>query len=106
MRRGNKLWESHRIFLPEHRVRMLDLEYHQEKYVERPVLDEDALEAMQRTVQQAMAQGSMLTLSIYRDGRINEISLMPKWLQVDRLKGYGVDGMLQAVELEDIVGAQ
>ncbi|PWK15595.1 YolD-like family protein [Tumebacillus permanentifrigoris] len=104
MNRVKKLWEGHRMIIPEHRARMLDQEAHQARSVERPVLDEDALEEMQRTVQEAMSRGSMLTLQVYQDTRVNEITMVPKWLHVDLLKGYGVDGALRAVELGDIVG--
>ena len=46
----------------------------------------------------------MLTISVYQDGSIREIAMVPKWLREDRLKGYGVDGAMQAVVLGDIVG--
>jgi hypothetical protein len=92
------------MVLPEHRARMVEQELYQTRYVERPELDEDAMEEMQRTVQDAMARGAVLTIRVYQDGGIHEVAMVPKWLQQDRLKGHTVGGMLQAVELVDIVG--
>jgi hypothetical protein len=64
------------------------------------------MEEMQRTVQEAMATGTMLTLQVYQGGQIRELAMVPKWLQQDRLKGYGVDGAMRVVDLGDIVGVE
>lgn len=104
--RGNKLWEGSRMIIPEHRAYMVEREIYQESFVERPALDEHTLEEMQRTVQEAMTGGLLLTLQIYQDGNIQEVAMVPKWLDRDRLKGYEMDGNLRSVEFGDIVGVE
>ncbi|MBL0387250.1 YolD-like family protein [Tumebacillus sp. ITR2] len=61
MNRGNKLWEGHRMILPEHRARMLQHEV--ESYVV-PVLHEDASEDIEYRVQEAMIRRQLLTIVV------------------------------------------
>jgi hypothetical protein len=61
MYRGNKLWEGHRMILPEHRSRMLEQEA--EPYV-LPELLEDEREEIQYRILEAMLLKKPLTLVV------------------------------------------
>ncbi|ASS76799.1 hypothetical protein CIG75_18875 [Tumebacillus algifaecis] len=104
MQRGNKLWEGNRMILPEHRRVMIEMEIRKENFVERPVLDEHAHEEIQRTISDAMEAGSLVTLRVWKSGRIEEVSMVPKWVRVDVLKGHDLAGKVVGVELAGIVG--
>lgn len=61
MNRGNKLWESHRMILPEHRARMLEREV--PTYV-APILTDDHLEEIEYRVQEAMHSRKPVTFVV------------------------------------------
>jgi len=61
MKRGNKLWEGHRMILPEHRTRMIEQEL--APYV-APVLYEEAQEEIEHQVQEAIRTSQSLRLVI------------------------------------------
>ncbi|HEU4963164.1 MAG TPA: YolD-like family protein [Bacilli bacterium] len=61
MNRGNKLWEGHRMILPEHRARLLEREI--PTFV-APILTEDHLEEIEYRVQEAMQTQQPLTFVV------------------------------------------
>jgi hypothetical protein len=61
MNRGNKLWEGHRMILPEHRARMLESEI--TPYVV-PMLHDDAQEEIEYRVQEAIVRRQPLRLIV------------------------------------------
>lgn len=77
--RGNKLWEGHRMILPEHRRAMMDQEYEQLHFVPRPALGEDKLAEMSETIGAAMAKGRLVTVQIYKRYGPRAVTLLPKY---------------------------
>lgn len=57
MNRGNKLWEGHRMILPEHRTRLLERE---SLPYSAPVMTEDMQEEIEFRVQEAMVHRKAL----------------------------------------------
>ncbi|MCQ2010525.1 YolD-like family protein [Sporolactobacillus sp. STSJ-5] len=65
-----------RMMLPEHIARIReDLE--NEKKIDRPILDEDELEQIGRTLQEAIEKHSLIELSHYKDGFIKQAICYP-----------------------------
>jgi hypothetical protein len=102
MNRGNKLWEGHRMILPEHRNYMLEREDHS-MYRERPVLDEDRLEEMSRTLGEAMHEGRLVTLTVFHPAGDEEVRMIPMRLEEMTLKGLDVGGRKVSVLFGDVV---
>nr|WP_254455691.1 YolD-like family protein [Bacillus velezensis] len=59
--------------MPEQRAALLNRKREVQK-VEKPILDEYQLEEMARTICEAMEFNSVLVISVYRDGFIEEIT--------------------------------
>lgn len=105
MNRGNKLWEGHRMIIPEHRAYMLAREDRQRER-ERPVLDEDRLEEMNRTLSEAVQEGRLVTLTVFHPLDDEEVCMVPKRLKGDHLWGLSVSGAAVGVRFLDIVGVE
>ncbi|SDW31361.1 YolD-like protein [Marininema mesophilum] len=61
--RGNKLWEGHRIILPQHEDALWEKRRHQEEIIP-PKIDEDELEQMSRRIGWAMEEERPILLTI------------------------------------------
>lgn len=61
---GNGLWESSRMMLPEHKEQLLQFR-HDVKRQARPMLDEQAVELVARQVNEALALGRAVKLTVY-----------------------------------------
>jgi hypothetical protein len=61
MNRGNKLWEGHRMILPEHRARLLERDT---VPYSAPTLAEDMQEEIEYRVQEAMVNRKALTFVV------------------------------------------
>lgn len=72
LQRGNKLWEGSRMFLPEHKQALINWRKEQEK-VTKPLLDEQELEVLNRTLHTAFVQQAPLTITYYKEGHLLEI---------------------------------
>lgn len=88
----DKRWEQ-KFILPEQRAALLNRKREVQK-IEKPILDEYQLEEMARTICEAMEFNSVLVISIYRDGFIEEvtghvhyINEVKQKLHVEDLKG-------------------
>ncbi|WP_339176289.1 YolD-like family protein [Bacillus sp. PS93] len=68
----DKRWEQ-KFILPEQRVALLNRKREVQK-IEKPILDEYQLEEMARTICEAMEFNSVLVISIYREGFIEEVT--------------------------------
>ncbi|WP_367386939.1 YolD-like family protein [Bacillus vallismortis] len=68
----DKRWEQ-KFILPEQRAALLNRKREVQK-IEKPILDEYQLEEMARTICEAMEFNSVLFISIYRDGFIEEVT--------------------------------
>ncbi|MGZ4112668.1 MAG: YolD-like family protein [Tumebacillaceae bacterium] len=103
MKRGNKLWEGHRMVIPEHRAYMVEKEIRESRFVERPDLDEDKLKEMSFTVSVAIENQSRVTLTVYDPMGFQSVELIPTRLELDRLKGWNNAGRITAVPLGEIL---
>lgn len=61
---GNGVWESSRMMLPEHKQRIIDEELEQLRR-QKPVLDPQAVEEIERALAQSMEDHSPVTLSLF-----------------------------------------
>lgn len=68
----DKRWEQ-KFILPEQRAALLNRKREVQK-IEKPILDEYQLEEMARTICEAMEFNSVLVISVYRDGFIEEVT--------------------------------
>lgn len=68
----DKRWEQ-KFILPEQRVALLNSKKQVQK-IEKPILDEYQLEEMARVICEAMEFNSVLVISVYRDGFIEEVT--------------------------------
>lgn len=102
MQRGNKLWESHRMIIPEHRRAMMEHEDRQ-ALIERPALDEDALEELSRTLAEAMERGRLVTLQVFRPTGIVEVDMVPQRVVDGKLRGLDLDGDRVSVVVADVI---
>jgi hypothetical protein len=106
MNRGNKLWEGHRMIIPEHRAYMVEREIREARFVERPDLDEDKLKEMSFTVSVAIENQRRLTLTVYDPMGFQSVELIPTRLEIDRLKGWNSHGKITAVPLGEILDVE
>ncbi|CAI6249898.1 YolD-like family protein [Bacillus sp. SA116] len=67
----DKRWEQ-KFILPEQRAALLNRKREVQK-IEKPILDEYQLEEMACTICEAMEFNSVLVISIYREGFIEEV---------------------------------
>lgn len=68
----DKRWEQ-KFILPEQRTALLNRK-EQVRKIEKPILDEYLLEEMARVICEAMEFNSVLVISVYRDGFIEEVT--------------------------------
>ncbi|MEC0365695.1 YolD-like family protein [Bacillus subtilis] len=68
----DKRWEQ-KFILPEQRTALLNRK-EQVRKIEKPILDEYQLEEMARVISEAMEFNSVLVISVYRDGFIEEVT--------------------------------
>ena len=69
LKRGNMLWEGSRMFLPEHREQLLARRKAKAR-IEKPVLDEQQQEEVNRTVTEALVEGFPVMITYYHEGHI------------------------------------
>ncbi|WP_052329890.1 YolD-like family protein [Thermicanus aegyptius] len=104
MDRDNLLWESSRMMLPEHRERLLA---HQRQLgkKEKPILDGQKIEVLNRIVQEAMAERKKVRLLLYApDREIERIGLIEKWAPIPpRLCLDLGDGGKEWIDWEEIL---
>jgi hypothetical protein len=91
------------MILPEHRTYMLEIEDRQD-LLERPVLDEDELEELNRQLGEAMHQGLLVTLRVFSPTGIEEIDMVPQRVMDGKLRGLDREGDRVSVYMVDVVG--
>lgn len=98
---GNGMWEASRMMLPEHKVRIN--EYNRElKAKEKPILDADAVEDIERVISASLSDRTLLTLRIY--DRFEDLNVIGVVDRIDTLKQrVMVDG--EWFPMADILGA-
>lgn len=99
---GNGMWESSRMMLPEHIVRINQLA-HEQKKRQRIELDEQEWEDVSRAVAQSMQQRQPVKLRMYHEFEELEVNGIVD--RVDQLNGrFMVDG--EWFLIKDIEGAR
>jgi len=106
MNRGNKLWEGHRIILPEHRDLLFDHREKEREY-QPPELAEDEVEEISRLISWSKAQERPITL-IYADrygpkritGVVTRIDPIERWLILQSEEDR------RMIPLSQIIGAE
>ncbi|WP_413323334.1 YolD-like family protein [Bacillus subtilis] len=68
----DKRWQQ-KFILPEQKTALLNRKEQVQKF-EKPILDEYQLEEMARVICEAMEFNSVLVISVYRDGFIEEVT--------------------------------
>lgn len=91
------------MIIPEHRRAMMDHEDRQE-LIERPVLDDDALEELSRTLGEAMEFGRLVTLRVFKPTGIVEVDMVPQRVVDGKLRGLDRDGDRVSVAVADVIG--
>lgn len=88
LQRGNKLWESHRMFLPEHKEALFKRK-REIKKINKPLLDEDALEQLQLQLVTILHQNVVSRFTYYEDGQlftmdgqVAKIHSLERWLVI------------------------
>jgi hypothetical protein len=104
---SNMRWESSRMMLPEHVARIQE-EIENEKKIERPILAEDELEQIGRTLQEAIEKRCPVELSYYKDGFIKQMICYIKRLDPTdkRLTVSDMYGLKCQYKFNDIMDAK
>jgi hypothetical protein len=104
---SNMRWESSRMMLPEHVARIRD-ELENEKKINRPILAEDELEQIGRTLQEAIEKRCPVELSYYKDGFIKQAICYSNCLDPlnKHLITHDAYGMKNQYAFQDIMDAR
>lgn len=99
---GNGLWESSRMMLPEHKVRILE-HMRRENAKTKPILDVDAVEDIERVISVSLAERTPITLTLfdrYEDLRVIGV--------VERIDALGRRIMVSGewFRMADVIGAE
>lgn len=103
LKRGNLLWESSRMMLPEHKEQWLD---HRRTSASkpRPVVDEQQLEQWSDILAGSLATGRPLAVTLYGPLQNRQISgTVRKWSPLERKLQLVHDGTAEWIRMEDIV---
>lgn len=91
--RGTKKW-SMAMMLPEHVELLRKLEYEDSK-VQKPILDQQELEEIERTISEALNNKSLMEFTYWREGFI-----LKKQGYVQNFNQY--QNIIQLIDLEEI----
>lgn len=104
--RGNKLWHGSRFVLPEHREAML-VHDRREQQQERPSLEQDKLDEMNRQLSDALETGQPIGIILYKPYGSERMAIIPKRIDLAArmLRGTTADeeGRSIAVSLDDLI---
>jgi|SRR5690606_3913028 len=107
LKRGNVLWESSRMFLPEHREQLLARRKEKER-VEKPILDEQQQEEVNRVISEAIVEGCQVTITYYDEGHIyaltGDIHSWDMYAQVLHVRDE--DGEMHAIPFDHVVNVE
>ncbi|MCX7570427.1 YolD-like family protein [Tumebacillus sp. DT12] len=91
------------MIIPEHRRAIMEHEDRQ-ALIERPALDEDALEELNRSLAEAMERGRLVTLLVFKPTGLEEVDMLPQRVADGKLRGLDRDGDRVSVAIVDVVG--
>lgn len=102
----DKRWEQ-KFILPEQRAVLLNRKREVQK-VEKPILDEYQLEEMARVICEAMEFNSVLVISVYRDGFIEEITGHVHYIDEvkQRMHVKDINGDTNFISIDQIIYVQ
>lgn len=93
LKRGNLLWESSRMFLPEHKEQLLEHRRKLREFVP-PELDEDRIRLMDERLGEALASGRKVAVTIAgtyepetRFGRVTRLDPFRRRLRLETVDG-------------------
>ncbi|MEK5278776.1 YolD-like family protein [Paenibacillus sp. FSL H7-0735] len=102
---GNGLWESSRMIMPEHKIRILD-DVLNEETRKKPDLDSQALSEISQVLAQSLEDCSPITLTLFDP--IENKSIHGIVMRVDRQLGqikFRHDDDWDWIKIENVVGA-
>ncbi|NEU31158.1 YolD-like family protein [bacterium LRH843] len=88
LKRGNVLWESSRMFLPEHKEQLLKRKKQQQEY-KIPELGEDKLKEINESIMESICFDQALTIFYAAEygeatffGKVVKVNHLERWLKV------------------------
>lgn len=85
----NGLWESSRMMLPDHKETYIAHQMHLDKIKVRPMLDEDQLQEINRTIAESMEYDQAVTITYVDrgevmkfEGRVKKVNSQERWLKI------------------------
>ncbi|KXJ36607.1 hypothetical protein AX282_21280 [Bacillus spizizenii] len=102
----DKRWEQ-KFILPEQRAALLNRKREVQK-IEKPILDEYQLEEMARVICEAMEFNSVLVISVYRDGFIEEVTGHVHYIDEvkQRMHVKDINGDTNFISIDQIIYVQ
>jgi len=106
MDRGNKMWEGHRVILPEHRGLLLE-QKRKEKVYHPPELADDALEEINRLIEWSRVKKKTIALTYASKngpkrfvGYVMHVDPIERWLVIQNEEDR------RMIPLSKIIGAE
>ena len=109
MDRGNKLWEGHRVILPEHRELLFEHKQKEREY-HPPDLAEDQIEKMSRVIERSIVEMRTIVLTYVNKygpkrfvGTIVRVNPYERWLIIQNDEDKKMIPMSKIIDAEEIV---
>lgn len=109
MDRGNKLWEGHRVILPEHRELLFEHKQKEREY-HPPDLAEDQIEKMSRVIERSIVEMRPIVLTYANKygpkrfvGTIVRVNPYERWLIIQNEEDKKMIPMSKIIDAEEIV---
>jgi hypothetical protein len=103
---GNGLWESSRMVLPEHRIRMF--KHNEERgYKEKPSLHEDELEMLFQNINYSINQREIVSMTVFGVGQDRVINGVVTYINYDKKKlRIEFDDGYEFVDFDEIINVR
>lgn len=75
-----------------------------QELIERPALEDDALEDLCQTLGEAIKLGRLVTLRVFKPPGNEELDMVPQQVVDGKLRGLDRDGDRMSVAMVDVVG--
>ncbi|MBM7540655.1 YolD-like family protein [Amphibacillus cookii] len=99
---SNLVWEASRMILPEHKE-LIRKHYEELNDVIKPILSEDKLEELERTVIEAIEFKSVVEITYYKNKRVLKYQgIIIRQLDLRRLEVEVADG-LEFLKIDNII---
>ena len=108
MDRGNKMWEGHRIILPEHRDLLFDHKQKEREY-HQPDLAEDQIEKVGRVIERSVMEKRTIVLTYANKygskrfvGTIVRVNPFEHWLIIQNEEDKKLIPMSKIIDAEEV----